>query len=115
MAEAPTTGPTGAEKAANALGRGTGTVGRAAASVVGGVARFATRTIISDLVPGALGKGPVFSHHQGLFHWGDKDDKAGSNELGVKDIYQGIALRTRGGMGRMYDLTTPDGRTFMTR
>jgi hypothetical protein len=43
--------------------------------------------------------------------WIDREDKPGSNALGVPDEKQGIALPSRATLGQWFDVTFPDGQT----
>jgi len=43
------------------------------------------------------------------FGWFDKEDRPGSNALGVPDWQQGIALPSRGTLGQWYNVTPPGG------
>ena len=43
------------------------------------------------------------------FGWFDKEDRPGSNALGVPDWQQGIALPSRSTLGQWYNVTPPGG------
>ncbi len=44
--------------------------------------------------------------------WIDRQDKPGSNALGVPDSEQGIALPSKSTLGQWFDVTAPNGETF---
>jgi hypothetical protein len=44
--------------------------------------------------------------------WIDRQDKPGSNALGVPDSQQGIALPSKSTLGQWFDVTAPNGETF---
>jgi hypothetical protein len=56
------------------------------------------------------GKGSWYSQLP-QYGWVDREDRPGSNALGVKDENQGIALPSRSTLGRWFDVTFPDGTT----
>lgn len=46
------------------------------------------------------------------FGWVDKEDRPGSNALGVADAQQGIALPSRSTLGQWFNVTAPNGQTY---
>lgn len=55
------------------------------------------------------GRGSWYSQFQGKNNWVDREDRPGSNALGVADANQGIALPSRKTLGQWFDVTGPDG------
>lgn len=56
------------------------------------------------------GKGSWYSQLP-QYGWVDREDRPGSNALGVPDEKQGIALPSRATLGQWFDVTFPDGQT----
>lgn len=46
------------------------------------------------------------------FGWFDREDRPGSNALGVPDSQQGIALPSRRTLGQWFNVTSPTGQTY---
>ena len=44
--------------------------------------------------------------------WVDRADRPGSNALGVPDAMQGIALPSRAGLGKWFNVTSPTGESY---
>jgi hypothetical protein len=49
------------------------------------------------------------------FGWFDREDRPGSNALGVPDWQQGIALPSRRTLGQYFNVTSPGGQTLRLR
>lgn len=64
----------------------------------------------NDMLLGEAGRGSWYSQLPDK-GWIDREDRPGSNALGVPDDEQGIALPSRKTLGNWYDVTGPDGRT----
>jgi hypothetical protein len=57
------------------------------------------------------GKGSWYSQYPEA-GWVDREDRPGSNALGVPDSQQGIALPSRSTLGQWFDVTAPNGETY---
>lgn len=90
-----------------------GGAGVAASAPISGGTRLGPSVSPSNYGASAgVGRGSWYSQAPG---WVDRMDKPGSNALGVPDTEQGVALPTRATLGKTVEVTTPDGRKFVTR
>lgn len=81
------------------------------ALIAQGMAPAQAESAAKDIAAGRSVKGSWFGSGPG---WSDPSEPAGRKTAsGVSNTLPGIALPSREGLGKMFEVTTPDGRKFM--